>query len=314
MKNLIAGFIYMEGHNHNHSSELRNLKKSRLGWAIIINLIFMICEVAGGIYSNSLALVSDAGHMLTHVFALSMSYFAISLTARPANNWKTFGYYRAEVLAAFVNGIFLLLVTVLIVYEAVILIMHPAAIKTMEMFIIAVIGLAANLCSVFLLSSSTKGDLNIKSAFVHVIGDAVSSIMVIAGAVIIYYTGNYIVDPILSIIISILILVWGGRLLRDSAYILLESTPKNIDLDVLQDILKKEIPEIIEVHDIHVWELTSSLYCATMHLVVENIRLDCAKDLLADVQTLLHDRFSIEHATIQFEITSDNCRHTEGVF
>jgi cobalt-zinc-cadmium efflux system protein len=251
---------------------------------------------------------------MTHVFALGMSYFAISLTARPANNWKTFGYYRAEVLAAFVNGIFLIIVTVLIVYEAVILRMRPAAIKTIEMFIVAVVGLGANLCSVFLLKSSTHGDLNIKSAFVHVIGDAFSSIMVIAGALIIYYTGNYIVDPILSIIISILILIWGGRLLRDSAYILLESTPKNIDLEILQAALIREIPEVIGVHDIHVWVLTSSLYCATMHLVVENIRLDCAGDLLAKVQDFLHDRFNIDHATILFEIKSDNCRHIEGVF
>ncbi len=303
----------MKVHQHGHSHDVRDMKKSRLGWAIAINVIIMICEAGGGIYSNSLALLSDAGHMLTHVFALGMSYFAISLTAKPADNWKTFGYYRAEVLAAFVNGIFLVIVTGFIVYEAVYLMMKPEPIKTIEMVIIAFVGLAANLSSIFLLSSSTKGDLNIKSAFVHVIGDAVSSIVVLAGAVVIYYTGNYIVDPFLSIFISILILIWGGRLLAESAHILLESTPKDIDVLEIPQVLKKELPEIIEVHDIHVWVLTSSLYCATMHIILNDIRISGTKDILEKIQDLLHDRFHIEHANIQFESSGDECGHTEGV-
>ncbi len=273
----------------------------------------MFCEAAGGIYSNSLALLSDAGHMLTHVFALGMSYFAISLTARPADNWKTFGYYRAEVLAAFVNGIFLIIVTGFIVYEAVFLMMKPEPIKTSEMVIVAFVGLLANLCSIFLLSSSTKGDLNIKSAFMHVIGDAVSSIVVLVGAVVIYYTGNYIVDPILSIFISLLILIWGGRLLRDSAHILLESTPKDTDVDEIREVLINEVPEIVDVHDIHVWVLTSSLYCATLHVIIEDIMIGCARDILVKTQGILHDRFSIEHANIQFESCGDECGHREGI-
>ncbi len=303
----------MKNHHHDHSAEFRDLKKSRLGWAIAINLVIMLCEVAGGLYSNSLALLSDAGHMLTHVFALGMSYFAISLTARPANQWKTFGYYRAEVLAAFVNGIFLIIVTGFIVYEAVSLMLNPESIRTKEMIFVASFGLIANVASIFLLSSSTKGDLNIKAAFVHVIGDAVSSIMVLAGAFIIYYTGNTIIDPILSIIISILILIWGGKLLNESAHILLESSPKDVNTLEIEKMLKDEIPEIISVHDIHVWVLTSTLYCATIHAIICDMQTSQTSKLIEKIQTILHERFKVEHANIQFEVQDDTCKHTEGV-
>ena len=301
------------GEHCSHSHDIRDMKKSRLGWAISLNAVVMLAEVAGGLYTNSLALLSDAGHMLTHVFALGMSYFAISLAGRPADHEKTFGYFRAEVLAAFVNGLFLIIVTGFIVYEAVVLIISPEPLKSKEMFVVAVVGLLVNMVSIFLLSSSTKGDINIRSAFIHVIGDAASSVLVVAGAVIIYFTGNYIVDPILSILISILILIWGGNLLRESAQILLESSPKDVSTEEVKEVLKQRVPEIIEVHDVHVWVLTSSLYLATIHVVIKDMLTSQSKRILKKIQEVLHEKFHIEHANVQFEVLEDDCQHKEGV-
>ena len=296
-----------------HSHNTREMKKSRLGWAISINAFIMLCEVGGGLWANSLALLSDAGHMLPHVFALGMSYFAISLAARPADHEKTFGYFRAEVLAAFVNGIFLIIVTGFIVYEAVTLIMDPEPVRTKEMFFVAVIGLVANVISIFLLSSSTKGDINIRAAFIHVIGDAASSVLVVIGAVTIYLTGSYIVDPILSILISILILIWGGNLLRESARILLESSPPDVNTHTLKDTITQNVTEVIDVHDVHVWVLTSNLYLATIHVVINDMLTSQSEKVLNTIQDILNKNFNIKHANIQFEVLSDNCQHREGV-
>jgi len=301
------------GEHCNHSHDIRNMKKSRLGWAISLNAVVMVAEVAGGLYTNSLALLSDAGHMLTHVFALGMSYFAISLAARPADQEKTFGYFRAEVLAAFINGLFLIIVTGFIIYEAVFLIITPEPLKSKEMFVVAIVGLLVNMVSIFLLSSSTKGDINIRSAFIHVIGDAASSVLVVAGAVIIYFTGNYIVDPILSIMISVLILIWGGNLLRESAQILLEASPKEVSTEEVREVLRQQVAEIIDVHDIHVWVLTSSLYLATIHVVIKDMMTSQSTRIRNKIQEVLNEKFHIEHANVQFEVLEDDCQHKEGV-
>ena len=228
----------------------------------------MVVELVGGIIVNSLALVSDAGHMFTHCFALSLSFFAILIAARPAPNKHTFGFYRIEILAAFTNGLMLLGVTVYILYEMVVRFLNPEPIAAIQMLVIAILGLVVNLASVLLLTGVGKDDLNVKSAFLHMIGDTLSSVAVVAGAVVIHFTGWWQVDPVLSGLIAVMIGIWAFRLLRDSANILLESTPKHLSISQVEEELRAEFPEIENLHDVHVWEITSGMYAMTAHVTV----------------------------------------------
>lgn len=283
-------------HHHHHAGKL-----SRLRWALFFTAFGMLIEFVGGILSNSLALISDAWHMVTHLFALSMSYFAILLAMRPATKKRTYGLYRAEVLAAFLNGIVLIFISGYIVYEAVLRFMSPAKIKVGEMLFVAGIGLVINGISTALLFKVSTHDLNVRSAFLHEIGDMISSIAVVGAGVAIFYTNNYIFDPILAFFICILILWWAGKLIVDSANILLESTPKHLDIDVVIDTIKKEIPGIHEVHHVHAWTISSNMYALTAHIVIEDCHVSKANELLHKINALAKERFHIGHTNIQFE-------------
>ncbi len=284
-----------------HHSQYRLDKLSRVKWAFLLTLVGMVLEFAGGILSNSLALISDAWHMLTHLFALGMSYFAIILSLRPASKEHTYGFYRAEVLAAFINGIVLIFISGYLVYEAVRRFIHPEEIKTFEMFLIAFIGLIINGASIILLSKSGSHDLNIRSAILHEVGDIVSSAAVVIGAFFILYTKNYFVDSILTFFITILIVIWSVKLLIDSGHILLEATPKHLDIDELIGLLKKELPNIHEVHHVHAWTIASNMYALTAHVVIEDCHLSKANEILHKINALLKEKFNIEHTNIQFE-------------
>ncbi len=284
-----------------HHSHYRLDKLYRLKWAVLLTLFGMVLEFAGGILSNSLALISDAWHMLSHLFALGMSYFAIILSLRPASKEHTYGFYRAEVLAAFINGIVLIFISGYLVYEAVLRFIHPEEIRTFEMFLIAFIGLIINGASIILLSKSGPQDLNIKSAILHEIGDIVSSAAVVTGAFFILYTKNYFVDSILTFFIAILIVIWSVKLLIDAGHILLEATPKHFDIDALIGLLKKELPNIHEVHHVHAWTIASNMYALTAHVVIEDCHVSKANEILHKINALLKERFNIEHTNIQFE-------------
>lgn len=285
--------------HHLHQHRINNL--SRLKWALLLTLFGMVLEFAGGILSNSLALVSDAWHMLTHLFALGMSYFAIILALRPASKEHTYGFYRAEVLAAFINGIVLIFISGYLVYEAALRFIHPEEIRTFEMFLIAFIGLIINGASIVLLSKSGSKDLNIKSAILHEIGDIVSSAAVVIGAFFILYSKNYFVDSILTFFIAILIVLWSIKLLIDAGHILLEATPKHLDIDELILLLKKELPDIHEVHHVHAWTIATNLYALTAHVVIDDCHISKANEILHKINALLKERFNIEHTNIQFE-------------
>jgi cobalt-zinc-cadmium efflux system protein len=285
------------GHSHHHKLN----KLSRLRLAIFLTGAGMIIEFVGGFISNSLALISDAGHMLTHLFALGMSYFAIILALRPVSKTHTYGFFRAEVLAAFINGIVLIFVSGFLVYESVIRLIHPEAIKIHEMFFVAVFGLVVNGVSIFLLTKVSAHDLNIRSAILHELGDTFSSVAVVLGAIFIIYTKNYLVDPILSLVICVLIVVWAVRLLSESSHILLESTPKHLDIDNLVETLKIEIPGIIDINHIHAWTITTSMYALTAHVVIEDCHVSKANEILMKINVLVRKRFNIEHTNIQFE-------------
>lgn len=284
-------------HLHHH----RINKLSRLRLALVLTCAGMIAEFAGGLLSNSLALISDAWHMLTHLFALSMSYFAVILALKPATKKRTWGFYRAEILVAFINGIVLIFVSVYLVYEGIQRFINPEEVKVGEMLLIAAIGLVINGISTALLAGASAHDLNIKSAFLHEIGDMVSSIAVVGAGLVIFYTGNYFIDPLLAFFICALILIWAVKLLIDSGNILLEATPKHLDIDEIVSVLKSEIKGVHEVHHVHAWTIASSMYALTAHVVIDDCHVSAANETLSKINMLLRNRFDVEHTNIQFE-------------
>jgi cobalt-zinc-cadmium efflux system protein len=262
----------------------------------------MVVEVVGGVLTGSLALLSDAGHMLTHFFALLVSFIAIKLAALPTSPRRSFGLYRVEVLAALLNGATLLFIIAYIFYEAVGRLLHPAPIKELPMFLVALLGLVVNLASAAILMDVGKTDLNVRSAFLHMLGDTASSVGIVVGAIVIYFTGWYVIDPLLSMLIAFVILVWSWNLLRDSVNILLETAPKHINIDDVIATIREEAPEVVDVHDVHIWEITSQMYSMTAHLV---FREDCVVSECADLFERLNEpmlkKFQISHVNFSPE-------------
>ncbi|MBI5000827.1 MAG: cation transporter [Euryarchaeota archaeon] len=294
------GHDHGEGH-HDHARTHRALSRRRLALAIGLTAAMMVAEIIGGWLSNSLALLSDAGHMFTHFLALALSYAAIRLACRATAREKSFGLYRVEVLAAFINAITLVMITIFLLNEAYQRILSPAPIAETEMLIVAAAGLAVNLITAGILMGAERDDLNVRSAYVHMLGDTVSSVAVVIGAIAIHYTGWVIIDPILSIVICAVILVWAAGIFRDSIRILLESAPAHIKVADVAAAIKGCASEIREVHDVHVWEITSKMYSMTAHVVVPDCKLSDCGGILAKINDVLDKRFDITHASIQFE-------------
>jgi cobalt-zinc-cadmium efflux system protein len=299
-----------ENVKHSHQPGFRSYERKRLLIAIILTGAMMVGEVIGGIVSGSLALLSDAGHMLTHSFALLISFLAILYACRPATREKSFGFYRAEIIAALFNGITLLIITGFILWEAYKRILNPIPISEIEMIIVAVIGLIVNVATALILWKASRESLNVRSAFVHMIGDTASSIGVVIGAVIIYITGFYIIDPIISILIAAVILVWSITLIRDSVRILMESAPKNIDVNELKENLIKGIAPVKDLHDLHVWEITSGMYCLTAHVIIDDMSISQTEKVLKNINHFLLDKYNIQHPIIQFE-SGEGFKHEE---
>jgi len=267
----------------------------------------MAVELAGGLLTGSLALVSDAGHMVTHFFALGLSYFAIRIAARPPAREQSFGLYRAEILAAFLNGLFLVGVTLYIAYEAVMRFLEPVEIAGREMLLVAVAGLAVNLLSAALLRGASHGDLNVRSAFLHMLGDTLSSVAVVGGAGVILVTGRVQIDPVLSLIIAVVIGWWAFRLLAASVRILLEATPPGVDLGALEEALVTSDPRVCGVHDLHVWQITSGMLTMTAIVEVEGtLTVADATGLQRHLRRTVHERFGVHHAIFQTEAATPN--------
>ncbi|MEE8112108.1 MAG: cation diffusion facilitator family transporter [Acidobacteriota bacterium] len=267
--------------------------------AILITGGILVAEVTGGLVSNSLALLSDAGHMFTDLLALSLAYFGIWAASRPASSKASFGYHRVEILCARWNGSLLILVAGFIVYEAVSRILDPPPIRVGLMMMVAGIGLLANGISVFLLAGSGK-NLNLKTARLHVLGDALSSLGVILGGGVLWITGWMVVDPLLSILIALVIVGGALKLLKESVDVLLETTPSGIRIQEVCDRIQG-ISGISQVHDLHIWSITSGMTALSGHVVVETPMLGQSDDLLNRIKEMLRTRFQIEHTTIQVE-------------
>jgi cobalt-zinc-cadmium efflux system protein len=293
------------GHGHHHGprghgklAEHRKSERRRLWIALALTLVIALAEAIGGYFANSLALMSDAGHMLTDLSALGLSLMALWFSGKPANVRKTYGYYRLEILSALVNGVILLAITIVIVLEAWSRLRQPAPIHIGTTIGIAAIGLTANLASMSFLHG--HGTMNVRSAFLHVLGDAMASLGVIIGAAIIWGTGWLVVDPLISVGISIVIVVGAYRLVKDAVDVLLEATPEHVDLEAVRALMAKATG-VVAVHDLHVWTISSGIYALSVHLVVDNAQ-SCNNDaILSEVKHELFDRFGIDHTTIQIE-------------
>ena len=276
----------------------KNIKA--LSLTFFLTLVIMFAEFFGGLISGSLALLSDAGHMLTDVIALSLSLLALTFSRRPATPEKTYGFYRFEILSALLNGSILIVIAFFIFYQAVIRFLSPREVQSMIMLVIAVIGLAANLVGAFILSKASRENLNIKGALWHVLSDALSSVGVIIGGLIIFFTKAYVVDSIVGFIIGILILRGAWELVSDSVSILLEATPKDIDLEKVVNEVKK-IKGVRAVHDLHIWTITSGLRACSAHVLIDDILVSKCGEISTEVKDLLRDKFNLTHSTLQFE-------------
>jgi len=257
-------------------------------------------EVVGGIFTNSLALMSDAGHVLIDLLALLLAYFAMRLTRRGTTKTFTFGYYRAEILAAVTNGVVLILLTLYIFYQSYLRFLSPQKINGPEMFAIAIIGLAANLYVVIKMQGDEKENLNVRGAYLHVLSDTVSSVGVVVAGVIIIVTGNYIFDPIVSALIGVVIFISCLRLIRESTHILMEAVPEHIDIQqVSQDIQK--IPCVKEVHNLHIWSISSDVYALNAHILIDAKDANSLNQIISQINEMLKSKYQITHSVIQSE-------------
>jgi cobalt-zinc-cadmium efflux system protein len=276
---------------------MENINKN-LKIAILLTTIIFFLELIGGIWSNSLALLSDSAHVLMDVIALLLTYGAIRISARPSNSNMTFGYHRFEIFAALINGLTIIGIAVFIFYEAYGRILDPPAVKGQEVLVIATIGLAVNAWVALKLHGHQ--DLNIKGAYLHVVGDALASIAVIAGAIVIIFTGRTIVDPVLGILIGVMLLYGAFTLVFSSVRILLEFAPRHVDADTLTKVLM-EIDGVKGVHDIHIWSICSHIHAMSAHVLVDRIHVQQTEVLISNISRTVKDRFQILHTTLQFE-------------
>jgi cobalt-zinc-cadmium efflux system protein len=286
---------------HAHGSHLLvSSNQRRLLIALSITALMTAVELAGGLISNSLALIGDAGHMFTDTLALGLSFYALNLAKRPATQTKTYGYYRAEILAALTNGVILILVSGYIFYEAYQRIVAPPEVHGGLMVIVAAVGLVANVMGISVLRFGKTRNLNVKGAFLHMLSDTLSSIGVIAAGAIILLTGRTIADPIISIVIGILILRGAGGLISESVNILLEAVPKHLDVSQISDAIRG-VKGVKDVHDMHLWAITSDIYAISCHLLIEDQMVSNCTQIVDDVNQMLSHKFGISHSTVQLE-------------
>jgi cobalt-zinc-cadmium efflux system protein len=296
---------YKSGHNHSHSYLV-----NRMGWAFGLTAIIFFAELIGGILSNSLALLSDAGHVFADMLALGLSLGALFISRLPASTRKTFGYHRAEVIAALINGITLIVIAGLIFHEAYKRLIEPEQVKTLPMLLVAVVGLVVNMVVALRLHRAAESNLNVKSAFLHVVGDMLASMGVIAGGLIMMFTGNYIADPIISVVVGLIILRGAYTVVKEGMNIIFEGVPSSIDYDLInQDILKT--PGVLDVHDLHIWTLSSSNIILTVHVLLDGKTPHVGREVLENLNKMLNEKYSINHTTIQLECECYECPSEE---
>ena len=272
----------------------------KLKIAIALTAVTLVAEVAGGFWTNSLALLSDAAHVFLDLFALILSLAAVKLATLPASGRHTFGFHRSEIFASFINGLTVFLMALGILYEAWGRFADPQAVKSLPMLVIAVIGLVMNLLAAKALHGHSHDDLNVRSAFLHVVGDAAASVGVIIGGIIMYFTGWDLLDALISVGIGLLILAGAGRVLRDSIHILMEGTPRGLELNDVADAIRS-VEGVQDVHHLNIWTVCSHILSLSVHLDIDTANEEKRVTMLHAIEHLLEDRFHITHTTIQME-------------
>jgi cobalt-zinc-cadmium efflux system protein len=282
--------------NHNHS-----VRGNRLLAATVLNLLISVAEIAGGLISNSLSLISDALHNLTDGLAIFIAWAANKISKRPSSLKRTFGYKRIEILAAMLNAAVLVIVSLWLFYEAALRIMQPEPVNGKLMMIVAVIGLLANLAAVIILRSDSKKNINVKAAYLHLLGDTLTSVAVIIGGIIIYFLEVYWLDPVITIVIGLYILKETWSILKQINDILMQGVPAGLDLEkICSDIGK--IPEISNIHHVHLWNLDDHSIHFECHVdLKEDFRLSETERIQAQIESLLQETYHIGHVTIQLE-------------
>jgi cobalt-zinc-cadmium efflux system protein len=284
------------GHQHAHPSPAGN----KLKYSLIISLVILIAEVTGGLISNSLALLSDAGHVFADVVALGLSWYGVRQAERPSDSRMTFGYHRIGVIVAIFNALTIFIIAAVILYEAYNRFREPPEINSLLMLSVAFVGLAANIFITSWLRREQKENINVRSAFWHALGDALASVGVIVGGFIILLTGQYLVDPIISVIISLIILFAAWSIFREGFRVILESTPRDVDVMAMISSLK-QVPGVKDVHDVHVWSITPTLRAMNGHILIEDISTSQAADIRAMAEKVVREQYHVEHTTIQME-------------
>jgi cobalt-zinc-cadmium efflux system protein len=281
---------------HTHKRAERSSRQLRL--VLLLTAIYMLLEAAGGWWTGSLALLADAGHMLADVTALALALLAVWFSSRPATPSKTFGYYRLEILAAWINGVALVVIALLICYEASQRWSHPPPVRSGQMLLVATGGLFINLACAWLLHGDHKHDLNVRGAWLHVIGDACGSVGAIVAGVLMSLKGWYAADPLLSVVIGLLIVWSSWNLIRESTNVLLEGTPAHINLAAVEDAILQTLG-VEDVHDLHVWTITSGREALSAHVI--HAHSISPPELLKELRAKLSEKFGVDHLTIQME-------------
>jgi cobalt-zinc-cadmium efflux system protein len=293
----------LHSHPHSHGHHHHPATGNVLRWSLAATGLFVIIELIAGIESHSLALLSDAGHNFTDAVALFLSWFGFYLQSKPADETKTYGYHRGGVLAAFVNALTLVALSGWILFEGIGRLQNPEPVQEGVMLGIAALGLLLNGGIMLSLRSASRDDINVRSAFVHMLGDALGSVAIMAGAIAIRYTGWQRVDPILSIVIAAMIVWTAWDIIRESLNILLEGLPRGIDLRNVTDSMMG-LEGVLDVHDLHIWSLGSSTHALSCHVLIEDVPPSASDCILRRLNGMLAGQYRIFHSTVQFEHVS----------
>jgi cobalt-zinc-cadmium efflux system protein len=286
------------GHSHGSNA---NITGRRLSFSIAITLLFVFAEAVTGYFSRSLALLSDAGHNFADALALVLSWYGLWIAQKPSTAKRTFGYHRVGILAALINAVSLVVIALLIFWEAAIRLRHPQPVQSTPMIVVALIAILMNAGISWWLKSAAKTDLNLRSAYLHMVGDAVSAAGVVGAGVIVAFTGASIADPLVSVLIGVLILWSSWGILKESVNVLLEGIPKGMNMAQVEETIAG-VHGVLAVHDLHVWTVGSGMVCCSCHVMVNEQSVRSGENVLRAVTEELEHHFGIAHTTIQVEV------------
>lgn len=291
---------------HSHHVVAASSAERKLAYGLALTGFILVLEVAGGLLSNSLALLSDAGHVFADLVALSLSLYGVRQARRSSSSRMTFGYHRVGVIIAIVNALSIFAIAGVILYKASGRFAHPLEVKSMLMLSIAVVGLAANIFVAWWLRAEQRNNLNVRSAFWHAMGDALASAGVIIGGLVMLVTGWFRADPVVSVLIGAILVVAAWRILREGLRVLLEATPSGVDVMDLIAVLQ-QIPAVKDVHDIHVWSISPEFHALSCHVLIDDLSTSQAAEIRERIESMVRQQFSIRHTTLQME-----CEKCEG--